>query len=106
MERFAAELEGRLMMINSKIDKVQTWEYIDLIMQERIKELNDDLSKRIKTLSSKVEKQIQDIYSEHLTKEGVIGPEEGCNYATLMQYACEKIPSIDKKVKKAIEDIS
>ena len=61
-----------------KIDKVQTWEYIDLIMKERISEVNEELLKRIKKNESKVEKQFTDVMADHLLKEGMIGPDEDC----------------------------
>jgi hypothetical protein len=44
----SAEVDGRLTLINQKIDQVQTWEYIDLIMKERIQEVNDDLLRKFK----------------------------------------------------------
>ena len=47
-ERVSAEVDGRLTLINQKIDQVQTWEYIDLIMKERIQEVNDDLLRKFK----------------------------------------------------------
>ena len=49
-------------------------------MQERIKEVNDDLLRRQKKQETKVEKQNQEIYNVHLLKEGMIGPEEECAY--------------------------
>jgi hypothetical protein len=58
VERFSIELDGKLTLVNQKIDKVQTWEYIDLVMQERIKEVNDDLISKINTQENKVEAQI------------------------------------------------
>ena len=53
-----------------------------------------------------MEKQIQDIYTGHLLKEGMIGPEEDCAYSSVLQYTTEKFPGIEKKVKKNSEDIT
>ena len=58
VERFTADIDGKLTMINEKIDKVQTWEYIDAVMTARIKEVNDDLQGKFKKQEIKVELEI------------------------------------------------
>jgi hypothetical protein len=56
IERFGIELDAKLGHINEKIDKVETWEFIDKVMNERIKEVNDNLSAKVKKNELKVEK--------------------------------------------------
>jgi hypothetical protein len=75
-------------------------------MQERIKEVNDELLRKFKKQETKVEKQIQEIYFNHLLKDGMIGPEDDCPYPSIMTYVTEKVPVLDKKLKKNTEDIT
>ena len=107
MTRQNGEISGRLTRLDAKVDKVQTWEYVEMKIKEGLDELKKELNDKIVRNDKKVTSKLDIIFNQHLQSDGVIGSEEaGCEYPTLMEYTLKFIPELLKKVKKTDEQVN
>ena len=83
--------------MQSKVDRMEEGQILREYTDEKCKSIEDLLSKKISTLKAKSEKKIEEIYKNHLLKEGLIGEDEKCTFKTLMDYTTSKIPDLAKR---------
>ena len=105
IQRNSIEINGRLTRLDDKVDKVQTWEYVEMKIKEAKEEVRNELTEKINKNDKKVTSRIDVIFAEHLEKEGTIGTTEDCDNVTLIDYTLKHIPDLLKRLKKAEDSV-
>ena len=104
LSRSNAEISGRLTRLDEKVDKVQTWEFVELKIKEAFDELKKELTEKIQRNDKRISGKVDTIFNSHLMSDGIIGSEEsGCEYQTLIEYTLKHVPELIKKLKKTDE---
>ena len=96
-EKFLEQIGERVEKMQSKVDRMEEGQILREYTDEKCKSVEDLLSKKISTLKAKSEKKIEEIYKNHLLKEGLIGEDEKCTFKSLMDYTTSKIPDLAKR---------
>lgn len=66
MTRQNGEISGRLTRLDAKVDKVQTWEYVEMKIKEGLDELKKELNDKIVRNDKKVTSKLDIIFNQHL----------------------------------------
>ena len=102
MEYENSKLDERLLAIEDYIPKTLEGDVIRQLVDSKVGGSAGALEEKINNLGASVTKKINNIYSQHLWKHKVIGPDEKCK--SLMEYVLQQIPTITDRLKKAGDD--
>jgi len=105
VDRFLAMMDEKFSKINSELDTMEAAEVLRDFTLSEVKSTREGLLKKMIFESKENKKKFEDIYSNHLLRQGLIGPESDCKFKTVVDYAVTHKTDTLKKFKKSDEEI-
>lgn len=97
---FIGRTEEHLAEMQAKLNKMKEAEVIEKYARDQDAAASAQLRTEMESLDKKINSRINNLLETHLLKKNMIGPGEGCEFKTLMDYTFKKNESIQKETFK------
>lgn len=106
MSRLFDDLDARVANAETLLSQIDSRDETLAIFSKAIDDRAEEINKNMKKQRQYFDKKIDDIFYEHLQRNGIIGTEEGCEADSLINYVLNKFPVLAKKTQTNTEQIT